>query len=117
MTDIVELKDGESIMKVARADNEWLGVIDIVHQAPLKVKIKSIGRFKNAQFEGGRTESGMALTFEKGTKKMILNAGNTTTLHQKFGDDPANLKGKEITLTVVQLKRAFNGKTHGIRIE
>ena len=116
MTDIVELKDGESIMKVARADHEWLGVVDIAGIVPLKVKIKTLVRF-TAQFEGGREDKGLALVFEKGTKKLILNATNTTTLHRKFGDDPAGLKGKEITLVVEKLKREFNGKTHGIRIK
>ena len=117
MSETIELKDGESIMRIARANNEWLGVVDIFDKAPLTVTVSHLIRFKDAPFEDGRKQSGMAIVFEKGTKKMVLNSTNTRTLWTLFGDDPANVKGKEITLTVVKLKREFNGKTHGIRIK
>lgn len=116
MSEIVELKDGDSIMKLARANNEYLGVIDIVDAAPLKIGIEKLVYVKDAEFEKGRKTSGLALVFKKSPKKLLLNATNATRLHELFGNNPADVAGKEITLQVVQLPRAFNGKTHGIRI-
>ena len=117
MGDFVQLKDGESIMKVARANNKWLGVIDIVDHVPFELTIKCIGTFKDEPFEKGRKESGMALQFVGTPKMLILNAGHLTALHQMFGNDPRDLKGKKITLTVEKLAHEFMNRTHGIRIQ
>ena len=112
----VELKDGDSLIRAAREDNRWLGVIDIYQHAPIRVTIEGVKRFKDVAFEKGRKENGLCLKFKGKTKMLILNAGNRTTLTELFGDDPAKLKGKEVVLEVQPLERTFNGKTHGIRI-
>jgi uncharacterized membrane protein YvbJ len=117
MAEYVELKAGEDIMRVARANNKWLGAIDIIATAPVQVTIKKLFKFKDAEFEGGRKASGWALEFEKGTKAMIINSTNATTLYTKYGKTPEELIGKTITLVVEKLKREFNGKTHGVRIQ
>ena len=113
----VELKAGEDIMRVAHENSKWLGAIDIAHKVPLQVVIKRLFRFKDEEFAGGRKESGWALEVEKGKKPMIINTTNATTLYTKYGKTPEELIGKTITLTVEKLKREFNGKTHGIRIQ
>jgi hypothetical protein len=116
-TEYVELKAGEDIMRVAHENSKWLGAIDIAHKVPVQVTIKRLFRFKDAEFEGGRKASGWALEFEKCTKPMIVNATNATTLYKTYGKTPEEVIGKTITLTVEKLKREFNGKTHGIRIQ
>jgi hypothetical protein len=117
MTEYIELKAGENIMRVARANNKYLGAIDIADSAPVQVTIKRLFKFKDEEFEGGRKASGWALEFEKGTKAMIVNSTNATTLYKKYGKTPEELIGKTITLVVEKLKREFNGKTHGVRIQ
>jgi len=117
MAEYVELKAGEDIMRVAREHNKWLGAIDIAHKAPVQVKIKRLFKFKDEEFERGRKESGWALEFEGATKAMIVNVTNATTLYTKYGKTPEELIGKTITLIVEKLKREFNNRTHGIRIQ
>jgi len=113
----IEIQAGEDILRVAHENNKWLGAIDIAHKAPVKVTIKRLFKFRNEEFEGGRKASGWALEFEKASKPMIVNATNATTLYKKYGKTPEELIGKTITLVVEKLKREFNGKTHGIRIQ
>ena len=115
--ELVEIKSGESIMKVQRENATWLGVIDLYQSAPLKVTIEKIVTARNAKFEKGRTEDKQCLIF-KGSRKMLpLNATNAKTLWHRYGKTKEELVGKEVTLVVEQLDRPFNGNTHGIRIK
>lgn len=117
MAEYVELKAGEDIMRVARANNKWLGAIDIAHVAPVQYTIKKLFQFKDVEFDRGRKDSGWAISFEEETKRLIINATNATTLYKKYGKTPEELIGKKITLVVEKLRREFNGKTHGVRIQ
>ena len=111
------IEHGDSIMKVAREDATWLGVVDLYQASPCKVTIEKVVLVKNATFDKGRKEDKQALVF-KGAKKMLpLNATNTKTLWRKYGKTPAELAGKQVTLVVEELPREFNGQTHGIRIK
>lgn len=114
---LVEIKAGESIMKVMRENATWLGVIDLYQSAPCKVTIDTIVVAKNATFAKGRKEDKQCVVFRGSTKMLPLNATNAKTLWHKYGKTAAELSGKEITLTVEQLDRPFNGNTHGIRIK
>src|SRR5690606_6624165 len=111
------IEHADSIMKVARENATWLGVVDIYDKTPLKVTIDKVVIVKNATFEKGRKEDKQAVVF-RGAKKMLpLNATTTKTLWQRYGKTPAELAGKQITLVVEELPRPFNGQTHGIRIK
>ncbi len=99
-------------------DSDWLAVEDIADTAPVKVKIENVLLHKNVAFEGGRKEPRVfSIAFEKGSKQLPLNATNRKALQRAFGNDVAKWRGKDINLTVEPLKRAFNGHTHGIRIQ
>lgn len=110
------IEHGDSIMKVARENDTWLGVVDIFDSAPLKVTVEKVVRVKNATFEKGRKEDVQALVFKGAKKMLVLNKTNTRLLWKKYGHTPAELAGKTVTLVVEQLPREFNGHTHGIRI-
>lgn len=110
------IEHNDSIMKVAREDATWLGVIDLYQSSPVKLTIKRVVKCKGATFAGGRKEDKQAVQFEQTQKMLPLNARNIRTLWEQYGKTPDELKGKVITLAVEKLDREFNGHTHGIRI-
>lgn len=115
MTNIIE--HNEEIMKVAREDHEWLGVVDIYKHAPVKLTVKRVVKFKDGKFEQGRSQNGQAVEFEETAKRLPLNATNSKALAKEYGSTPEEVKGKQIVLAVEKLPRDFNGHTHGIRIK
>jgi len=111
----VEREHSGDIIRVARAHNRWLGVIDIVDKAPVTVTIATCGE-GIASFEKGRKENVQFLRFQKTDKMLVLNATNAKTLAGTVGRTKEQLVGKVIELHVEKLDRPFNGSTHGIRI-
>ena len=107
-----------SVIQVARANNRWLGVVDLVGlDLPVRLKIKRVFEFKNAKFEKGRSQDGQAIEFTKTKKFLPLNKTNADALARHYGTTAEALQGKVIVLDVEPLERVFNGHTHGIRIQ
>ena len=115
MSDMQIIDHDESIMKVHRENATWLGVVDIKDHAPVTLIIKRVFKYKNGKFEGGRTQNGQAIEFEKTQKYLPLNATNTHELF-KHGSKPSDFIGRQVVLDVVKLAREYMGSTHGIRI-
>ena len=116
------VKHRGSLIRVARAHNVWLGVVDIGEHAPIRVTIEKVVEYKNGKFPGGRTKDGQALQFVGKKKLLNVNATNINRLAKIVGVAPQGLEADQlaqlqIVLDIEKLDKVFNGHTHGIRIQ
>jgi hypothetical protein len=99
-------------------DSPWLASEDLMDVGDVKVKVVCCHRYKDVEFDKGRTESKVyTLEFEGKKKELVLNNTNRKTMVAKFGTDVREWAGKEVVLYVDKRVR-FAGKTVcGIRIK
>ena len=96
----------------------WLASEDLLGLGDVPVVIVACHRYKNVEFDKGRTEAVVyTLQFDGKQKQLVLNSTNRKTLVSKFGVNVKDWADKNVVLYVDEKVR-FAGKTVcGIRIK
>ena len=99
-------------------DSPWLASEDIMHLKEIEVTIEKCHRYRNVEFEAGRSESVVyALEFVGGDKQLVLNSTNRRTLVNKYGTNVKEWSGKKIKLYVDHNVKLMGKIVCGIRMK
>lgn len=98
-------------------DSPWLSSEDLMHVEEAEVEIIACHRYKNVEFDAGRSEPVIyTLQFVGKKKELVLNSTNRKTLVSKFGTNVKDWAGKKVKLYVDRNVKMMGKTVCGVRI-